>query len=83
MTVVRKQKTELDRMLGEAGLDRALLAHAFGISRQRVGQILNGCGVSYQLADDLQRYINRSAGRIICRNEHFIAHRKETRKKRR
>jgi hypothetical protein len=79
----RAMKTDLDQMLAEAGLTRSDVATAFCVSRQRVGQIFSGRGVSYQLADDLQRYINRAAGRMVCRNEHFIAHRKETSKKRR
>jgi len=66
-------RTELDQILSEAGLTRADIAQAFGISRQRVAQIFNGKGVSYYLADDLQRYINRAAGKMVCRNEHFIA----------
>ena len=76
-------ETELDHVLRDAGLTRADIARAFGISRQRVGQTFNGNGVGYQLADDLQRYINRSAGRMICRNEDFIARGKEGRKTRR
>jgi hypothetical protein len=76
-------ETDLDRILSEAGLTRSDVARAFCVTLQRVGQIFSGRGVSYQLADDLQRYINRAAGRMVCRNEHFIAHRKETHKKRR
>lgn len=80
--IARNHATELDRMLNEVALTRADVARAFGISRQRVSQIFNGCGVSYLLADDLRRYINRAVGGTVCRNEHFIAHRKEKQKRR-
>ena len=61
-----------DRALAEAGLSRRDLAEAFGITVQRVGQIVNGRGVSYGLADDLRRFINGVAGRPVCGNDSFI-----------
>jgi predicted XRE-type DNA-binding protein len=75
-------RTELDRVLAEAGLSREDVARDFRVSLGRVGQIVRGHGVSYYLADDLQRYINRAAGRMVCRNEDFIKQRKEPRKRR-
>lgn len=83
MSENRTQKTELDLLLAQAGLSRADVARDFRVTLGRVSQICRGYGVSYHLADDLQRYINRAAGRMVCRNEHFIRYRKECPNKRR
>lgn len=83
MSTYRTLDTELDRLLSQAGLSREDVARDFRVSLGRVSQIVRGHGVSYYLADDLQRYINRAAGRMVCRNEDFIKHRKDGPRKRR